>query len=26
VRRLTASGGGVGKFAERVKFWLQDFF
>ncbi|HEY2377189.1 MAG TPA: cell division protein FtsA [Gemmatimonadaceae bacterium] len=26
VRRLTAGGGGVGKFAERVKFWLQDFF
>src|SRR6478609_8578453 len=26
VRRLTASGGGVGKFAEKVKFWLQDFF
>ena len=26
VRRLTASGSGVGKFAERVKFWLQDFF
>ena len=26
VRRLTASGGGVGKLAERVKFWLQDFF
>ncbi len=26
VRRLTASGTGVGKFAERVKFWLQDFF
>src|SRR5690348_5525014 len=26
VRRLTATGGGVGKFAERVKFWLQDFF
>jgi len=26
VRRITASGGGVGRFAERVKFWLQDFF
>src|SRR5213596_2839285 len=26
VRRLTASGVGVGKFAERLKFWLQDFF
>src|SRR5690242_14238807 len=26
VRRLTAGGGGVGKFAERLKFWLQDFF
>ena len=26
VRRLTATGVGVGKFAERVKFWLQDFF
>src|SRR2546421_7346537 len=26
VRRITASGGGGGRFAVRVKIWRQDFF
>ncbi|HKO16690.1 MAG TPA: cell division protein FtsA [Gemmatimonadaceae bacterium] len=25
-RRLAGAGSGVGRFAEKIKFWLQDFF
>jgi cell division protein FtsA len=26
VRRLSIGGGGVEKIAQRIKYWLQDFF
>ena len=25
-RRMSLSGGGMEKFAQRIRFWLQDFF